>query len=192
MFVKSRNRLTASSLEAFLPTEPSQMEFLSLLSVKSLSQLARTNTFSHAFFKPALDTHAAKQLLTYVLQGNAVRSKEMYTANPGLLFIEAEAMEWASGFEKETDDPVRRGVQLSPLRAMAAAGDQWMLKDALDVLANYIDKETRQLGSSLAGEQIKQHFPNGFDYPPSTYDFSPLITTITNDQQLIQTGNPSD
>lgn len=162
------------------------------LTSKDFSRLTCVNRAFNVFFKPELHRCLAEELLTHVLKGDAAKAKAMYMANPALLFIEVKGTEWASGFVKETDIPVHRTVQMSPLRAMAAAGDQWMLKEALQVLESYIDQDTKRSGTSLAAEQIQQQFPNGFNYPPSTYDFSPLVTAISNDQQLIATGNPSE
>lgn len=193
--MKSSHQLYTSSLEEFMPTEPAHYELVPWLEAKlvekEVSCTAQVNRTFNAIFKPLADKYAAKQLLTYIVQGNFAKAREMYTANPKLLFIETTAEEYASGFVLETDDPVHRTVQLSPLRAMVAAGDRWMLPDALQVLAKYTDEETQQSGHALAAEQIRQQFPNGFDYPASTYEFNPLVTAIAADQLLRQTGTPS-
>lgn len=56
----------------------------------------------------------------------------------------------------------------------------------------YFDKvfnnESKKNGHQIAYEQWKQEFPDDVDYPPSCYNFEPLITAIKNDSMIVQTG----
>lgn len=148
-------------------------------------------TNKHSFFISNNDRDAANELLSHVLCGNLDKVIQMVEERPELLFIEATAQEWASGFEKETDAPVHRIVQLSPLQAMAAAGDENMLDLTLRIICGYIDKSTQKYGLVIAVEQLDQLFPNGFSYPESRYDFNKLDKLVTEDEQLITTGIPN-
>jgi hypothetical protein len=113
-----------------------------------------------------------------VLQGNAVKAKKMYQANPGLLFIEAAAEDYAAGID-ENLNAVHRTIVASPFRAAAGAGDVSMLYDMAGCLDQFVDIKSGIKGHQIANEQLDQQFPNGFDYPPSTYDFSELEAAIT-------------
>lgn len=155
-----------------------------------MGQLSNTCSALYNFFQPELNKQAVKQLLTYVLQGNAAKAKMMYTVNPGLLFMKSIAEEYAAGVD-EDGKAVHRMVAGSPYQAALGAGDIWMLEEMAPYFDQVIDIETGKNGSDLAKEQLAQQFPNGFDYPPSTYDFSNIVTAITNDEALIQTGKPS-
>ena len=143
------------------------------------------------FFRRELEHRAAATLLAYVLQGNATKAKAMYTVNPRLLFIETIAEDYAAGID-EQGNAVHRRIVSTPYGAMLGAGDIWMLAEIPTYYFNLvIDQENGKTFRQLAAEQFSQQFPHGVDYPPSTYDFSLLVETITNDQLLIQTGEAS-
>lgn len=154
---------------------------------KVLGRLSRTCHPLHQFFKLPLDELAARSLLTYVVQGEAEKAKKLYMKKPKFLFIESTTQEYAAGID-EKGNAVHRVVKTSPFCAMAGCGDIWMLQDEelLNVLAAYTD-ESGKSGLELAKEALAKHFPDGFDYPASTYNFKPLIDAITQDQRLIQT-----
>lgn len=164
-------------------------------STEVMKTLSSTCSTLYNFFKPDLDQQAAQQLLTYVIHGDVKNAQKMYIANPRLLFIESTAKEYAAGIDEEGNSThCHRIVRVTPLRAMAGCGDIWMLEALLDSdeLKQYVDIATNKSGMALAAEQILQQFPNGFDYPLSTYHFKPIIDAIINDQQLIQSGIPSE
>lgn len=149
------------------------------------------NKNKNSFFKPNDDQDAANRLLSYVLQSNVAEVVKMVSERPQLLFIEATAEEWASGFIKKTDEPVHRVVQLSPLQAMFAAGDTQLIDSIRPELTCYKDNKNGTRGFALAYEQLTLQFPNGLEYPKSCYDFESLMNVIIEDEQLIETGEPS-
>lgn len=152
-----------------------------------------TPSKKYTFFKPQDDQDAAKKLLTHVLHGNLEKVLQILDERPELLFIEASAEEWASGFENETEIPVHRIVKLSPLQAMAAAGDIEMLYISINrIPSNYRDKKPQEHKLVLAVKQLHQQFPNGFNYPESQYDFVKLAKVISDDKQLMNFGEPDD
>lgn len=158
---------------------------------KMRANLSRTCAAFHLFFGPILETHATTQLLIHVLQGNSNKAKKIYTNNPGLLFREATATEYAAGIN-EAGAAVHRTVTASPYRAALGAGDTWMLNDMADCFDNATDPTSGRCYRDIAITQLAQQFPDGFTYPPNPYDFSKLEQAITNDQALTQTGKPSD
>ncbi len=156
--------------------------------LKMMSRLARSCHTYHRLFQPNIDKEAAKQLLSYVLQGNDYQARKMYTINPHLLFIESEAREYAAGIAVD-GGVVHRIVKMSPFAAMLGAGDIWMVNTIPhDMLSLIVDKKSRKTFSELALLQLLKYFPNGFDMPQSRYNFTPLVTAINNDQYLRQTG----
>lgn len=147
---------------------------------------------SNEFFQQSeTEKYQAAQLLTFVLQGNADQAKKIFTENPKLLFIEATAKDYAAGIDDKNKKIVPRVIKTTPLRAMAGAGDVWMLEDAVDILAQYTDKNTGESGIALAKTQLALQFPNGFDYPPCTYNFSPLMDAIKKENN-IRSRKPSE
>lgn len=148
------------------------------------------NKNKNSFFKPNDDQDAANRLLSYVLQSNVAEVVRVVSERPELLFIEATAEEWASGFIKKSDEPVHRVVQLSPLQAMFAAGDRQLINFIRIELCGYKDKNGTD-GIALMYEQLNLQFPNGLEYPKSCYDFESLMNVIIEDEQLIETGEPS-
>ena len=158
---------------------------------KVMSTLFKTCTTFNNLFREKL---AAQQLLELVLKptkANLDKAKKMWTANPRILFIEATAEEYAAGLDENLKN-VHRIVKASPIRAMAGAGDIWLLKEVIESkeFKNYVDPVKNKTASQLAADEIKKQFPNGFDYPPSTYDYGPLLDAITNDQ--FENNAPSD
>lgn len=143
--------------------------------------LSETCRYQHAFFQPQLD---AEKLLRYVLQGKAAEAKAMYEANPELLFMETSSKDYAAGIDKD-GKAVHRVIEGSPFRAALGAGDYRMLEDMLTYVGRVVDRKGNQIGHQLAAEQTVQQFPNGVDYPASTYDFGPLVAAITTDPELI-------
>jgi hypothetical protein len=163
---------------------------------KFMASLSNTCKPLYSFFQQELDQRAAQQLLTLVLQpmqANLEKAKKMYRANPRLLFIESIAEEYAAGLDEELKN-VHRVVKASPIRAIAGSGDRWLLKEVKETeeFKHYIDPVSKKSAYELAADEIKKQFPNGFDFPPSTYDFGLLIDAITHDQSLIQHNVPSD
>ena len=158
-----------------------------------MATLSGTCKSLNSFFQPKLDQQLLLTLVLKPTQANIEKAKKMYTANPGLLFIESEAEEYAAGLD-ETLKNVHRIVRASPIRAMVGAGDIWLLKEVIetDEFKKYIDPKSKKTANELAAAEIKKQFPNGFEFPPSTYDYGPLIDAITNDQSLIQNNAPSD
>ena len=122
-----------------------------------------------------------------MLQGIAEKAKEMYAANPRLLFIEASAQDYAAGID-ENDYAVYRTIVASPYRAALGAGDVGILKDMAHYFDQVIDKVSGKTGHQLAVEQLIEQFPNGIDYPPSTYDFSKLVNDYQMNKMFILIG----
>ena len=163
---------------------------------KIMLTLSSSSDALYRLFQPELDKQAAQQLLSLVLkptQENLEKAKKMWTANPRLLFIEATAEEYAAGLDENLKN-VHRKVKASPIRAMAGAGDIWLLKEVIetDEFKKYVDPASNKSAYELAAAEMKKQFPNGFNFPPSTYDFDPLIDAITNDQSLFNNNAPSD
>jgi hypothetical protein len=162
---------------------------------KVMAALSSTCKPLYGFFQPELDQRAAQQLLSLVLKptkANLEKAKKMYTVNPRLLFIESMGEEYAAGLDENLKN-IHRIVKASPIQAMAGAGDRWLLKEVIetDEFKKYVNPASKKTANELATAEIKKQFPNGFDFPPSTYDFGPLIDAITNDQSLIQHNVPS-
>lgn len=177
-------------LEAIFTSEQ-RTEHLPYYRFKDVIVLSEINRHFHALFKPDILKHMATKLLSHVVNRDFYQANLLFQKIPALLFIEATADELAYGVEPETNKRVYRRVQLSPLRAMAAGGDKWMLDAAFNALANYKDEKTNRTGYEIAAEQIKLQFPDGFKCPPCTYDFNLLSEIISEDVQLIDTGQPN-
>lgn len=157
---------------------------------KDKATFSRLCLTTHRFYQPEFDKQSAKKLLKHVLQGKKSEALKMIEANPKLLFIRATAEDYA----KDLDDHRRIIQGWSPLEAMFGTGDIDMQKAVLTTQLGwwnqaYVDQVPN--GRELAAAQLHEKFPNGFDYPPSTYDYSPVVKAITNDQTLIQTGRLS-
>lgn len=179
---------------------PSSTEAYSITSSGSADEnqnimrlLSRTCQTLYGLYKPTLDEQDSRKLLTFVLNGNLEEAHKLFTAKPHLLFIESTAHEQASGFIEETDTPIQRKVRMSPIRAMAAAGDIFMLNDALDALKDYVSAYTGETGHTIARKQLHEQFhAYGMTYPKNTYDFRALCESISNDALLKTTGEPND
>lgn len=171
------------------------------ISPRSLINLSETCHALHTLFKPCALQQEAKQLLSYVLQGNSAKALSMIRRKPQLLFIKAKAKEYASGFTQEegytrytpnqqrqrfliTNYFTYRVVHASPLRAMAAAGDIDLLKEVIVILKDYIDPNSQKSGLVLASLEIHAQFPDGLDFPPSDYDFDALSQFIANENKI--------
>lgn len=117
-------------------------------STQIIATLSGTCQSLNSFFQPELDQRAAQQLLSLVLkptEENVKKAKKMYTANPRLLFIEATAYEYAAGLDDQLKN-VHRTVKASPIRAMAGAGDRWLLKEVIetDEFKQYVDPVSKK------------------------------------------------
>lgn len=162
-----------------------------------IATLSSTCKSISLFFQPALGQRAAQCLLSLVLkptQANLEKAKKIVTINPKLLFVESVATEFAAGLlavdtSGNTLRNVHRTVKASPIRAIVGAGDRWLLEELL------LTKEFKQYAMSnkstyaLIANEIKKQFPNGFDFPSSTYDFGPLVKAINEDPFLRQGSN---
>ena len=125
----------------------------------------------------------------------------MVKANPRIMFIEVtdEVEEYAAGITTRINEAgieehvaVHRRVKgLSPFRAALGAGDEGIYKDMATYFDKVVDIEGNPIGHTRAAQQFNEQFPDGFDYPPCTYDFSVLATAITADQVLHQDHNPT-
>jgi hypothetical protein len=169
----------------------------------------RTNRY---WIQPELDKRAAKQLMEYVLHptlDNIVKAKAMVAANPRRMFVKTQGVEPASGIEEYVDATTkklaaravhRKIVNCSPFQAVLGTGDS----ELYNHLATHFDKvvyrddngNVVETGVQRALEQIKEKFPNGFDYPPIDTEFRELmtdiVTAITADQTLIANNRPSE
>ncbi|EKD71398.1 MAG: hypothetical protein ACD_46C00194G0012 [uncultured bacterium] len=147
--------------------------------------LSETCTTFHAFFKPELEK---RKLLNHVLKGTEKDKEKVMAAaktHPELFFIKTTTQDGAMDL-----DGNRRTIKdWSPYQALFGTSDVDMLLAVKKDLDAYLDK--LKDGHQFAEDHVKEKFPNGFDFPESKYDFSGLKAAITNDQQLIQTGNPN-
>lgn len=148
----------------------------------------------HAFFKPELDARKIKQTLIAVLQGNEKEALYFAKNHPEWFFIKIKK---TKDYAMDLDGNCRELEDWSAYQAIFGTGDKDMFLDKEDkpteikkCLDAYLD--TLPNGHAMAYEQEQEKFPHGFDYPESTYDFTLLVDTIANDQQLIDTGIPSD
>ena len=168
-----------------------QKDYGSIETTRVMATLSPSCQTIHTLFKLELAKRGAKQLLIDVLQGNEAAVLKTAKTNPSLFFIQATAQDYAMDLEGNC----RTIKDWSPYQAMFGTGDKDMFLDNEDkpteikkCLDAYLDKTN---GHAMAASQELEKFPNGFDYPPSTYDFDPIVAAITHDQQLIQTGKPS-
>lgn len=155
--------------------------------IKVMAALSSTCHTLHNVFQPKLDVKRLLELILKPTKENLEKAKKMYCANPGLLFIESIGKEYAAGLDENFKN-IHRVVKASPIRAMAGAGDIWLLKEVIetDAFKNYVDPVSKKSANELAADEIKKQFPDGFDFPPSKYHYDPLIAAITNDRLLIQ------
>lgn len=137
---------------------------------------------STCFSDEPVDTLApeASNLLTAVVRGDAKVARACFIASPALLFVQSSAEEFARGLEASRG----RMIHATPLGAMLGAGDLWMFEEAMEVL--YQTKNDALLLQALLA--IEKQFPQGFEYPPSVFDFETLACTLTADTQLAETG----
>jgi len=153
--------------------------------------------------QPKSTEFTAKQMLEAVLKGRWMNAQTMYRTKPELMFIkvEDEVEEYAAKITTRVNDEggeelvlVHRRVKgLSPFQAALAAGDYQLLEDMPSYFDAVVDTENKPIGRKLAAEQFNEQFPDGdFTYPKSTYNFESLILAITNDDNLITTGEPND
>lgn len=163
-----------------------------------LANLASTCSRLHFLLHPTVKERyalLAKELMGYVLyptRGNIAKAKAMLAANPQIMFIETEGFEKSSGIEEYVDEAgqaqtraVYKKIKGSPFQAALGTGDS----ELYQYMATHFDKV--QAGVATAQKQMQEQFRNGVEYPPSTYNFTPIITAITNDQTLITTNDPS-
>lgn len=182
--------------ELLLPIHDSKDSEISITSgasksdaINIMGQLSTTCRTLHTLFKPTLNhilQQEAEELLQYVVKPtkeNVVKAKTMYEKNPQLLFIEGTAIADAADL-----NGVHRTIVASPYRAALGAGDILLIDEMNLVIDTYIDPQSKKTGREIAQEQFAQQFPNGVDFPPSTYDFSALEKAISNDFKLINPG----
>lgn len=124
----------------------------------------------------------AQDLMQCVLTGDTEKARSIYLKNPELLFTPVIATDLASGLDAHFK-PIHRVINSTPLRAMAGGGDVWMLDDVWESLPNH-----RQEIIS----EIRAQFPNGFEYPMASFDFSDLLNAIDNDDHLKAHGAPNE
>lgn len=186
---KSRNDLVQSIDDFSLLDLPTEM-IDTIVNVGSatdakqiMGKLSNTGSTFYNFFKPNLDKEAAKQLLEHVLHGEPAKAKAMYTANPNLLFIETSAEDYGAGIDGN-GNAVHRVINQSPYQAALGTGDIEILNDMVNYFDQVFDKASGKNGYQIAIDQWNQQFPNGVDYPPSTYDFNSLAYTIRDDPML--------
>ena len=159
--------------------------YASIEATRMMATLSNTCQTMHNLFKPELDKRAENLLLTLVLQGNKTNVLHIAKTTPGLFFIKSTAMDYAMDLEGN-----RRTLQdWSPYQALFGTVDVDMFASVKPYLDAYL--AGLPTGDALAAQQKQEKFPQGFDYPASTYDFSPLVQAINGDQQLRQTGAPS-
>jgi hypothetical protein len=154
----------------------------------SLNQNGMTNLPQLSLFAASLesdiltekDKMKAQELLTYVLQGNHNEVIKMAKSNPSFFFIKATAADYAKGLD--ANDACRIYEDWSPYQALFATGVAYTFTAIKPDLDKYL--ATLENGSDLAYQQEQEKFPNGFDFPPSTYDFSALVADITKGAHL--------
>ena len=161
----------------------------SIDNTRALARLSGICPSMYRFFKPELDKRLNRftlLALTCVLQGNEEVAIKLAESHPKIFFIKGTSCDYAVDLEGN-----RRILEdWSPYQAMFGTGDFEMLKKVKPYLNAYLS--TLSNGNKLACHQEQEKFPNGFDYPESTYEFGHLVQAITTDLQLIDTGKPSD
>ena len=149
---------------------------------REMAKLSITCKPFHAFFQPEVDK---RKLLIAVLLGYEKEAVFIAKRNPELFFIKATANDYAMDLEGNC----RTIEDWSPYQAMFGTMDGKMLQETMPFLDIYLNTITN--GQALARKQREEKFPNGLNYPPSEYDFMPLIQIIDNDHSLIESGKPS-
>ncbi len=153
-----------------------------ILLMYRLSQVCRQ---LHPIYVQDLAKEAAKQLLKYVLHGQAAAAKKMMDANPRILLIQAEDQEAGGGMDV-TGKLVPTKRKETPFQAITRAGDWRLLQHAVSCLRK-IDN-----GIQLASASMTASFPSGFTFPPSGYSFDSLVNEITQDLTLLGTNEPGE
>lgn len=168
----------------------------------TMKRMAFTGRTAHGFFKPELNKlyeQFVKPLLIDVLQGNIPKVVAVARQYPEFFFIKVTAEAPATSLEG--DHPIIRGW--SPYQAMFGTDNPKMLQAVKPYLDAYLENlkllpvgyEHLQSGFELAAAQEQEKFPDGFDKPPCTPEFTQLATNlaeaITKDEQLrINRRNP--
>ena len=155
-----------------------------------LQKLSNTCETLHTFFKPTLESlktrHAAKKLLDCLLNGTKKDTAKVIAEakmHPQLFFIKVTTYSPAMDLEGNR----RLMKEWSPFQALFL--DHPMLELVRPELDAYLHK--LKDGYKIAKEQIEEKFPDGFDFPESTYDFSILSAAIAQDERLLLTDKPN-
>lgn len=158
-------------------------------STRALAALSGSSSSMYHFFKPELDVRRnclTLFALSCVLQGDEECAIKLAKSHPKIFFIKSTMHDYAVDLEGN-----RRILEgWSAYQAMFGVGDLDMLKKVKPYLDVYL--ATLSNGQKLAYDQEQEKFPNGFEYPESTYDFDQLVQATTTDLQLRNTGKPSD
>jgi hypothetical protein len=156
---------------------------------KAMRALAMSCRTFHTMFQLELDKRNPKELLEAVLlRKDTDKIIKAAKTNPKLFFIKATAHDYAMDL-----DGNRRTIKdWSPYQALFAVGNVDLLRAIKPHIDEYLAKIPN--GNQFAIDQENEKFPNGFDFPPSTFatDVSSLIDAITNDFQLRVNGNPNE
>lgn len=142
-----------------------------------ITKLAATCHSLHAFFEPKL---TPKILLGCVLKGDASRVKKMLDQDPNLLFIKARASDHTkiTIIDNKQSKRIIRTIEASPYQAALGAENMEML----NLMQPYIENKIAN-GQETACIQFDEQFPNGIiKNPANTYDFTPLMDAIINEQ----------
>lgn len=161
-----------------------------------LTRSSKRRKVCDGFFNPKLEKCGAKQLLTAVLHGDEEKVLNFAKKNPEWFFIKIK--EKVKDYAMDLEGNCRELEGWSAYQAIFGTVDKDMLWDAKNnkptEIKRILDEYLNILpdGHQLAYDQEQEKFPNGFNYPESTYDFKPLVDAITNDQSLIDNDNPSE
>lgn len=145
------------------------------------ARLSKTCPTLYHFFK-AQSTGKSELLLMHVLYGNKIEVLKAAALSPELFFIKTTMQDCAIDLEGN-----RRTIKnWSPYQAMFGTGDIDMLYAVKPSLDTYLQKLPH--GNELATQQVREKFPENFNYPPCTDKFNQKINelaiAVTNDSQL--------
>lgn len=136
--------------------------------------------YQSGFFTPETarkNQNQAKELLEYVLyptDANIQKLRDLAKTKPQCFFIKATAQDHA----KDLKGNRRTLEDWSPYQAMFGTSDTNLIAEINPLLEDYLKTNN---DNDFAENHVKEKFPNGFDFSPSTFDFDPLVAAISAD-----------
>jgi len=136
----------------------------SFLPIKDAANLSRTASTMLWLKEEYVDTIAVQKLLTHVVRGEEEQALKMIKANPRLLLIPSEAIDYSG-----------RTIKGTAFQAALGAEDHIMAQKILEGFG--------EEGKAIALEQLNAQYPEGIDAAvannlETAYDFTDLINVI--------------